>query len=45
MYKLSYIKESEEINQTFKTFLSAKIEKIYIEEVKNIYNSKIIKIN
>ena len=45
MYKLSYIKESKQIDQNFKTFLSAKIEKIYIEEVQNIYNSKIIKIN
>ena len=44
MYILSYIKESKQIDQKFKTFLSAKIEKIYLEEVKRIYNSQIIKI-
>jgi hypothetical protein len=44
MYILSYIKNYKQIDQNFKTFLSAKIEKIYLEEVQNIYNSQIIKI-
>jgi hypothetical protein len=45
MYTLSYTKNTKQVDQEFKTLLSAQIEKIYLEEVKNIYNSRVIKNN